>query len=75
MIQMQPTDPEQPIRGYSCSATLTKEVTRCGFNSITYGTTHPVWGMRWPITPDECRLATETLSLMIEGRSYEIEIV
>ena len=42
-VQILQTDTERPVRGYSCSITITREVTRCGFNSLTYGKLTTEW--------------------------------
>jgi hypothetical protein len=39
--QILQTDSTVPKMGYQCRITITKQVTRCGFNSLTYGTSWP----------------------------------
>ncbi len=34
-------DRRVPVQGYKCHVVVNKEVTRCGFNSITYGAQWP----------------------------------
>jgi len=64
-VQILQTDTELPILGYQCIITITREVTRCGFNSITYGHTTPVWEQAVEVTPEECRKAVEQGDLVI----------
>ena len=68
------TDTKVPASGYQCQVTMNKEVTRCGFNSLTYGHSWPVWERGLELTPQECRTAVETGVITIEQRSYNVEV-
>jgi hypothetical protein len=61
-----------PITGHRCSIVYTKEVTRCGFNSITYGTTKAATERRYDLAPSECRHAVVTGEITVHGRNYQI---
>ena len=61
------------INGYRCSAVYSRQVTRCGFNSITYGSVHTATHKRVDILPAECRQAVSKKTLTVHGREYAIE--
>ncbi len=67
------TDSEVLVHGFQCQVTVTKEVTRCGFDSITYGHSWPVWEQNLELTPQECRNAVAASEITIEGRRYAVE--
>ena len=67
------TDNKGEIDGYQCRITTTKEVTRCGFNSITYGSQVPVWEQEYEITPRQCRAAIRTGKVSVHGITYTVE--
>lgn len=61
-----------PVAGFLCHVTITKEVTRCGLDSITYGTTWPVWKQQWQIDPSACRKAVDTGRLKVDNDLYTL---
>ncbi len=67
-------DHRVPVLGYKCHIVLNKEVTRCGFNSLTYGHQWPTWNEGKELTPKECRLAMTTSKVHIEGKEIEVEV-
>ena len=73
-IQILQTDPETAFTGYRCKATITKKVTRCGFNAVTYGPRWPVWQETIPISADECRAAVDNGTLVIQGRAIQVDL-
>ena len=73
-FQVLQTDASIMVEGYQCQITLTKEVTRCGFNSLAYGSTWPAWEMEIEITPQECRDAIKTGRVEVRGHTFVAEI-
>ena len=67
-------DHRVPVQGYKCHVVVNKEVTRCGFNSITYGAQWPTWNEVKELTPKECRLAMKTGKVIISGREIAVEV-
>ena len=51
-LQILQTDTERPVSATQCIVTISKEVTRCGFDSLTYGSRWTVWQQDYEITPD-----------------------
>ena len=74
LIQVLQTDTNVPILGYQCKVTLSKEVTRCGFSSITYASQYPVWKQDYEIAPNQCREALTQKMLTVQNVNYRIEI-
>jgi len=62
------------IDGYRCKATITKKVTRCGFDSITYGDQYPAFERLLDITPSQCREASLTGLLTLQKRTYKVKV-
>ena len=73
-VQLLQTDSKMPIKAFRCQASLSKQVTRCGYDSLTYGSLWPVWLKDQPLTPDECRKAVVAGALTIEGKVYQAEM-
>jgi len=73
-VQIAQVGTTTPLIGYQCRATVTKQVTRCGIDSITYGSSYPVFQRPWPIAPNQCREAVKSNSLTIERRTFSISI-
>ena len=73
-VQLLQTDTDIPVHGFRCHVTVNKVVQRCGFNSLTYASNFPVWEQTMEMTPQECRNAISTKKLVIEGRTYDIEL-
>ena len=69
-IQVVQTDAEFPITAYKCNVIMSKEVTRCGFDSIHYGSDWPLWKAQVEVTPEECRQAVISKSMTVKGRTY-----
>lgn len=59
-IQVLQTETQRPVKGYQCQVWLTREVCRCGFNSLSYGCQMPVLYQRVPVLPEACRQAART---------------
>ena len=70
MIQ---TATDIPIEGHQCKVTINKKVTRCGHNSLQYGSQWPVFDKQIHVSAPECRKAVEEGFIRIEGRDYKCE--
>ena len=69
-IQLIQTDTNVPITAYQCLITISKEVVRCGFNSLTYGAIWTVWEKLVLVEPQDCMRAIQTGEIMIDGNLY-----
>ena len=74
MIQLVQTTQSVPIKGYRCKLTTTREVTTCGFTSISYGSRYTEWQKDVHLTPKECRATIRNRILEFEGRKLSIEL-
>ena len=70
-IQLVQVDTQMPVKAHRCKVMVSKKVTRCGFNSLVYGSTWPVWLQETKLTPTECRQAVEKGKMTVEGKTYE----
>ncbi len=73
-VQIVQTAAARPVKAYHCRVTVTKMVTRCGVQHHSYGTHYPVIDRVLDLTPDECRKATQSLVLNIEGKMVPVRI-
>ena len=73
-LQLLQVDSRMPVKAYRCQATMSKRVTRCGYDSISYGSLWPVWLQDQPLTPEECRKAVRAEAVTIEGRVYKAKM-
>lgn len=73
-VQILQTNAEVPIAGYQCTAKLSKTVTRCGYNSITYGTTYPVREQHQDFTAEECLKAAKEGKIEVDDEEYEVQL-
>ena len=69
-LQILQTDTKFPVHAHQCKIVISKEVTRCGLDSITYGSEWPVWEKTLELTPNECRSAIETGTVTVEKMVY-----
>ena len=74
MIQVLQTDTAFPVVGYQCKVIISKEVTRCGFDSVDYGSEWPIWQQTLELTPQECRQAVKEKSIKVENRQFRINL-
>ena len=65
MVQVIQMETTYPIEAYQCSVTRDLKVTKCGFNSLTYGSKWISWKEQLPLTPKECRS-------MVENKEYNL---
>ena len=70
-LQILQTDGQMPVHSSRCQVTISKEVTRCGFTSLVYGSKWTVWQKDYQLTPRECRQASTTGKLVVEGREFK----
>ena len=73
-IQIAQIGTTTPLIGYQCQASITKQVTRCGLDSITYGSTYPVFQRAWSVAPNQCREAIKSNKITIDRRVYSVNI-
>lgn len=73
-IQLLQTETQRPIRGYQCKVILTREVSRCGFTSINYGSQFPILRKTMEVTPNACRRAIQTNQLTIDERKFTVKL-
>jgi len=71
-VQVLMTDNLLPMQGYQCRVTISKEVTRCGFDSMVYGHQWVAWAKQHEVTPDECRKAVQLGTITIDYKSYDV---
>lgn len=63
-----------PVTNYNCLVTITQEMTRCGFNSLTHGT-HPVMiDEPLHLLPQACRQAVEEKFIRIEENDIPLTL-
>ena len=51
LVQILQTDTAMPVSATQCIASISKKVTRCGFDSLTYGSKWTVWDLAYEVTP------------------------
>lgn len=73
-VQVITTNTAQPVQGYRCKVAVSKMVTRCGFDSITYGIQWPVWEQDYPITQRQCQDIIRRREFHMEGRVLTINL-
>ena len=69
-VQLLKTQTNRLVKGFQCKVTMTREVTRCGLDSIQYGSQFPVLKRPIRIIPEECRKATQTQRMVIDNRYF-----
>ena len=71
-VQILQTASALPVQATQCLIAISKKVTRCGFDSLTYGSKWTVWQMAYEVTPKECREAATRGTIKVEGRPYKV---
>lgn len=69
-VQVIQTDTLIATIAYRCSVVVSRKVTRCGYDSIQYGSRWAMWEEELPTTPEECREAVERGNMTVDGRVY-----
>lgn len=64
----------EDIRAKNCLITLSHKVTRCGVDSISYGSQWVVYERMTELTPGQCRSMHELKQFTFEGRTFPIEL-
>lgn len=65
------TDTDHQVRSIQCQVRITKEVTRCGFTSITYGNTFSAFEEVLSMSEKECKDLHDKEKLIYEGHTYK----
>lgn len=71
-IQLIQTSSARPVEAFTCRLTVTSKVTKCGFDSITYGSHFPIKDQMVDIAPQTCREAVKTGKMVYEGQKVKI---
>ena len=71
-IQLIQTSSARPVEAYTCRLTVTSKVTKCGFDSITYGSHFPIKDKMVPVEPQTCRKAVQEGKIVYEGQEVPI---
>ena len=71
-VQILQMDKEIPILAYQCRIIYSKEVTRCGFDGITYGSVWPAYKKLFNFTSSECRKVIKEGKIKALGISYPV---
>ena len=74
LVQILQTDTAMPVSATQCIASISKKVTRCGFDSLTYGSKWTVWDLAYEVTPSECRKAVKAGELKIDGHKFPVTL-
>ena len=74
LVQILQTDTAMPVTATQCIASIFKKVTRCGFDSLTYGSKWTVWDLGYEITPNECRKAIKAGEVKVDGRKFPVTL-
>ncbi len=74
-VQLIQTDIERPIRAKRCRIKITKEVTRGGFNGVTYASQWPVFEEILPVTQEECIQIWKTGKVTFAGGKHTVKII
>ncbi len=61
---------DTPVKGHQCAVAVTRRVTRCGYNSLTYGDAVPVFMESVPIDAAACQKMVHTNSFTFEGKPF-----
>ena len=73
-IQVLQTGSALTITAYRCSLTISREVSRCGFDSIHYGTVITVLDKPVHFTPQQCRNAQLGGTFVFEGQRINVTL-
>ena len=73
-LQLLQTDGQMPVTASKCQVTISKKVTRCGFNSLVYGSKWTVWQKDHELTPRECRQAVANGMIQVGHRAFKAQL-
>ena len=71
-IQLIQTSSARPVEAFTCRLTVTSKVTKCGFDSITYGSHFPIKDKMVAVAPQTCRKAVQEGKIVYEGQVVPI---
>lgn len=63
-----------PMTAYQCSVTISRRVTRCGHDSLTYATKTTVYKQALEVTPQACRDAVASREIVVEQQRIPVVI-
>jgi hypothetical protein len=69
-IQVIQGESSRPIKAHNCKISLSKMVSKCGYNSLTYGIRRTVVHQNVALTPGECRYAAKSGTIKTQGRVF-----
>jgi len=69
-VQLIQMHAEENWSTYQCQVQVSRMVTRCGYNSLTYGSHQVEWMTIQPISAAECKAAVISRSITFEDRTY-----
>ena len=62
-----------PVRGFQCSASVTRRITRCGFDHLTYAHDVPIFMESIPISAGLCRDMVTSGSFTYDNRIHNLK--
>jgi hypothetical protein len=72
-IQVLQTGHKRPLTAYRCKITMSQMVSRCGFNSLTYGQAWTVFDEDYTVNEDVCRRAHAKGVVTLDGRVFHVQ--
>jgi hypothetical protein len=72
--QLYQVDKYIPVKASACKVLISKEVTRCGYSSLTYGSSWPMWQEPVIIPAEECMKAVRTGEIIIENQHHKVKV-
>ena len=73
-VQVLMVDAKAPVSAYSCQVLVTKEVSRCGYDSLHYGTQVTELEVPSHMTPAQCREAVRTGRFEYDGEVIDVVV-
>ena len=73
-VQVLQTGSALTVTAYRCSLTISREVSRCGYDSIHYGTIITVLDKPVHFTPQQCRSAQEVGTFVFENQRINVTL-
>lgn len=72
-VQLLQMDSHASVTAYQCKVVIDKYVSRCGFDSISYGTIASVVGKVHEVTNDDCRIMARDRVFVYKGRTFKVD--
>lgn len=73
-VQIVQTETNRPVKAFQCQVAVSKEVCRCGLDSINYGCQWPVLYEPVALVPEQCRKAVNRGHMAAAGRRLNITV-